>query len=64
MKKWKRQRKGSPGRDQGTACAGPRGLVGGWLEDSCGAVLRDEAEKDSWDYFLLGTVQQKQVKTF
>lgn len=26
--------------------------------------LRDEAEKDSWDYLLLGTVQQKQVKTF
>ena len=25
---------------------------------------RDEAEKDSWDYFLLGPVQQKQVKTF
>ena len=26
--------------------------------------LIDEAEKDSLDYFLLGTVQQKQVKTF
>lgn len=26
--------------------------------------LRDEAAKDSWDYFLLETVQQKQVKIF
>ena len=41
---WKRQRKGSPGWDQGTVCAGPRGLAGGWLKDSRGAVLRDEAE--------------------
>lgn len=39
-----RQRKGSPGRDGGTVCTGPGGLVRHWLEDLCGAVLRYEAE--------------------